>query len=97
MSYENYLFDGFDYAAYDVGYAASVGGRVTQQRDITTTINFTNSLNFDKTFGDHNIQANAIFETYQLKIDALNAQGVGFFPGCKVLNGSTTRECWWLH
>ena len=92
LSYENYLFDGFDYAAYDVGYAASVGGRVTQQRDITTTINFTNSLNFDKTFGDHNIQANAIFETYQLKIDALNAQGVGFLPGVKVLNGSTTPE-----
>ncbi len=92
LSYENYLFDAFDYAAYDVGYAASVGGRVSQDRDITTTLNFTNSLNFDKTFGDHNIQANAIFETYQLKIDALGAQGIGFLPGVKVLNGSTTPE-----
>ncbi|WP_299398300.1 TonB-dependent receptor [uncultured Gelidibacter sp.] len=92
VSYENYLYDGFDYAAHDVGYAASVGGRVSQSRNITTTLNFTNALNYDKTFGDHTIQATGIFETYQMKIDALGAQGTGFLPGVKVLNGSTTPE-----
>jgi len=92
LSYENYLFDGFTYAAYDVGYAANVGGRVSQDRDVTTTLNFTNSLRFEKGFGDHNVQADAIFETYELKIDAMGAQGIGFLPGVKVLNGSTTPE-----
>ncbi|MEP0214077.1 MAG: TonB-dependent receptor [Cellulophaga sp.] len=92
LSYENYLFDSNAYDAYDVGVAASVGGRVSQDRDITTTFNFTNSLNYDKTFGDHSIQANAIFEAYKLKVDALGAQGTGFLPGVKVLNGSTLPE-----
>ena len=92
LSYENYLFDSNSYDAYDVGVASSVGGRVDQSRDITTTFNFTNSLNYDKTFGDHGIQATAIFEAYKLKIDALGAQGTGFLPGVKVLNGSTLPE-----
>ncbi|WBU90061.1 SusC/RagA family TonB-linked outer membrane protein [Cellulophaga omnivescoria] len=92
LSYENYLFDSNSYDAYDVGVASSVGGRVAQDRDITTTFNFTNSLNYDKTFGDHSIQANAIFEAYKLKVDALGAQGTGFLPGVKVLNGSTLPE-----
>jgi len=92
LSYENYLFDSNVYAAYDVGYAANVDGRVTQNRDITTTLNFINSLNYNKDFGKHNLQADAIFESYQAKIDALSAQGTGFLPNVKVLNGSTTPE-----
>ncbi len=92
ISHENYLYDGFTYAAYDVGYAANVGGRVSQNRDISTTLNFTNAFNYDKTFGNHSLNATAIFETYQFKIDGLGAQGTGFLPGVKVLNGSTTPE-----
>ena len=92
LSYENYLYDSNVYAAYNVGYAANVGGRVTQNRDITTTLNFINSLNFNKDFGKHNVQADAIFESYKYKGDYLSAQGTGFLPGVKVLNGSTTPE-----
>ena len=92
LSYENYLFDSYEYAANDVGYAASVGGRVTQNRDISTTLNFINSLNFNKDFGLHNVQADLIQESYQFKIDALGANATGYLPGVKVLNGSTTPE-----
>ncbi|MBJ7880215.1 SusC/RagA family TonB-linked outer membrane protein [Gelidibacter salicanalis] len=92
VSYENYLFDGYEYNAYNIGSASSVGGRVSQDRDITTTLNFTNAFNYDKTFGDHAINATGIFETYQFKIDAMGAQGTGFLPGVGVLNGSTTPE-----
>ncbi|PKB43298.1 TonB-linked SusC/RagA family outer membrane protein [Cellulophaga sp. RHA19] len=92
LSYENYLYDSNSYSAYNVGAASGVGGRVDQDRDITTTFNFTNSLNYDKNFGDHNIQATAIFEAYKLKVDALGAQATGFLPGVKVLNGSTLPE-----
>ncbi|HSP82347.1 MAG TPA: TonB-dependent receptor [Gillisia sp.] len=92
LSYENYLLDTYSYASNEVGYAANVGGRVSQDRNITTTLNFINSLNFDKTFGAHGVQADLIYESYALKIDALGAQGTGFLPGVKVLNGSTLPE-----
>ncbi|MGM1057393.1 MAG: SusC/RagA family TonB-linked outer membrane protein [Bacteroidota bacterium] len=92
LSYENYLFDSFTYANNEVGYASNVGGRVSQNRDITTTLNFINSLNFDKSFGEHNISADLIYEAYQLKIDALGANATGFLPNVKVLNGSTLPE-----
>ncbi len=92
LSFERYLFDSFNYVHNEFGYAANVGGRVSQNRDITTTINFINQLNYSKSFGDHNFSVDAIHESYKFKIDALGAQGVGFLPNVKVLNGSTTPE-----
>lgn len=92
ISYENYLFDSFSYDNYAVGAASSVNGRVDQDRDITTTLNINNNLSYSKSFGEHSISANAIFETYQFKIDALGAQGTGFLPNVKVLNGATNNE-----
>src|SRR5690606_31455881 len=55
LTYEQYLFDSFLYAHHEVGYASSVNGRITQNRDLTTTVNFVNSINIDKSFGDHTI------------------------------------------
>jgi TonB-linked SusC/RagA family outer membrane protein len=92
LSYEKYIYDAFDYVHSEYGYAASVGGRVSQDRDLTTTINLINQLNYTKSFGDHNLSVDAIHEAYKLKISGLGAQGVGFLPNVKVLNGSTTPE-----
>ncbi|WP_298264357.1 TonB-dependent receptor [uncultured Lutibacter sp.] len=92
LSYERYLYDGYNYVHNEFGYAANVGGRVSQDRDITTTIVLQNQLNYTKSFGDHNLSIDAIHESNKLKIDALGAQGVGFLPNVKVLNGSTTPE-----
>ncbi|WP_066221196.1 SusC/RagA family TonB-linked outer membrane protein [Formosa haliotis] len=90
--YEKYVFDSYEYVSNEYGYAANVGGRVSQDRDFVTTRNWTNSLNFNKSFGNHNIGANLIAETYKRENDDLTAQGVGFLPNVKVLNGSTTPE-----
>jgi len=92
LSYESYLFDAFSYVHNEFGYAANVGGRVSQDRDKTTTINFINQLNYSKSFDEHSISIDAIHESYKLKVDALSAQGTGFLPNVKVLNGSTTPE-----
>lgn len=95
LSYENYLYDDYTYASNEVGYASNVDGRVTQNRDITTTLNAIQALNFNKSFGkadEHNINADIIYEAYNFKYDALLAQGVGFLPNVKVLSGSTTPE-----
>lgn len=90
LAYDKYIYDYYNYASNEVGYAASVGGRVTQNRDITTSTNLINSLNYKKSFGNHNFSADLIQEAYNFKIDALGAQGEGFLPGVKVLDGSTT-------
>ncbi|TDE06174.1 SusC/RagA family TonB-linked outer membrane protein [Flavobacterium hiemivividum] len=90
LAYDKYLFDSYNYASNEVGYASSVDGRVTQNRDITTSTNLINSLSYTKSFGDHNFGANLIQEAYKFEIDALGAQGEGFLPGVYVLDGSTT-------
>lgn len=90
LSYEEYLFDGFVYAHNEVGYASNVNGRVTQDRDVTKTTNFVNSLNFNKTFGEHTLAADAIYESYEVNYDHLGAAGEGFLPNVTSLSGRTT-------
>lgn len=92
LGYEQYLLDGNYYDHYGVGSAASVKGRVSQERTLGKTVNFTNSLNYNKRFGDHNLGAQGIFEVYQFTYDVLTAQGTGFLPNVYVLNGSTVPE-----
>ncbi|WP_312991624.1 SusC/RagA family TonB-linked outer membrane protein [Chryseobacterium flavum] len=92
IGYEQYLLDQNAYTHYKYGAAGSVGGRVAQDRDLGKTINFTNGLNYSKKFGDHGIDAQALFEVYQFTYDALGAQGTGFLPNVYVLNGSTVPE-----
>ena len=91
-SFENQLTDNYDYISNKYGYAASVGGRVTQVRAIAKTINWFNSLSYDKSFGKHNVFAQALFEIMDYKYDYLSAQGTGFLPGVTVLNGATKPE-----
>ena len=90
LAYDKYLFDSYNYAHNEVGYASSVAGRVTQNRDVTTSTNVINTLNYKKSFGNHNLSADLIQEAYKYEIDALGAQGEGFLPGVNVLDGSTT-------
>ena len=92
LGYEKYTFDYFTYIHNEFGYAANVGGRVTSQRDLTTTLNLTNILNFNKAFGDHNLDVTLIQEAYDAEVSGLSAQGTGFLPRVQVLNGSTTPE-----
>ncbi|MDO5971271.1 TonB-dependent receptor [Flavivirga aquimarina] len=92
LSYEKYTLDTYEYNHNEFGVAASVSGRVDQDRDFTTTKNIINSLNYKKTFGDHTFNIDAIHEAFERNNDELGAQGVGFLPNVKVLNGSTTPE-----
>lgn len=90
LAYDKYLYDYYEYASNEVGYAASVGGRVTQDRDITTATNLINTLSYKKSLGNHNFSADLIQEAYKFKLDQLGAQGEGYLPGVKVLDGKTT-------
>ncbi|SEQ72196.1 TonB-linked outer membrane protein, SusC/RagA family [Hyunsoonleella jejuensis] len=92
LSYENYLFDTYSFDDDLLSFASNVGGRVDQDRDITTTLNAIQSLNFNKTFGNHNISADLITEAYTFEFDNLGAQGTGFLPNVSVLDGATAPE-----
>lgn len=92
LGYEQYLLDENYYDHYGVGGAASVKGRVSQNRNLGKTVNFTNSLNYNEKFGDHSLGAQGIFEVYQFTYDVLSAQGTGYLPNVYVLNGSTVPE-----
>ncbi|MCB0474437.1 MAG: TonB-dependent receptor [Flavobacteriaceae bacterium] len=92
LSHENYLYDFYNYVSNEFGYAANVNGRVTQNRDITQTLNAIQSLNFNKSFDKHNLNVDLIYEAYRFNYNQLGAQGVGFLPNVEVLDGSTTPE-----
>lgn len=89
FAFEKYLFDTYEYSSNLYGNASSVKGRITQNRDITTSSNITNALNYKGEFGDHNISADLIQEAYNYKIDRMYARGEGFLPGVVVNDGST--------
>lgn len=92
ISYEKFLFDYFGYNHNEFGVAASVKGRVSQDRNFVTTTNMINALNYKKSFGDHSFSADLIHEAYKRSDDDMGAQGIGFLPNVKVLSGSTTPE-----
>ena len=92
FGYERYLLDAYEYTHYKYGHAAQVNGRVSQERNLTETKTYINSLNFENSYGEHNISVDAISEVFDLTYDEMEAQGIGFLPGVKVLGGSTTPE-----
>lgn len=92
LSYGRGTGAGFSYVHYLYGYASTVNGRVSQDRNITTTLTTQQQLNLNKSFGNHNLGASLIYENYALKSDTMGAQGIGFLPNVEVLNGSTSPE-----
>ncbi|WP_333660379.1 SusC/RagA family TonB-linked outer membrane protein [Chishuiella changwenlii] len=92
ISYQSYLLDNSNWSSNLYGNAASVNGRVTKNRDTQATKNIINSLNFDKSFGDHNLKIDAIMELYDYNYETMRAQGTGFVSGIDVLSGTTKPE-----
>lgn len=75
------------------GDAASVKGRVTRRRDLLTSWTWTNSLNFQKAFGAHNIGAMVSSEAYDFKQEALTASRTNFpAPGIYEITAGATAE-----
>ncbi|GAA3602666.1 TonB-dependent receptor [Flavivirga amylovorans] len=94
LSYESFMFDSYSFDDDKIGAAGDpdVRGRVSQTRNLTTTLNAIQSLNYKKNFGNHNFSIDAITEAYTNTLDNLQAQGTGFLPGVENLSGSTTPE-----
>ncbi|MEC5393786.1 SusC/RagA family TonB-linked outer membrane protein [Bergeyella sp. RCAD1439] len=89
-SYEQNSLNNATYYDSQNGEYAPQGGMVTVSRDIYSTKNFINSLNYSKALGHHHVTADAISEMFDKKADFLTASGQGLFPGIQVLSGTTT-------
>ncbi|WP_168796404.1 SusC/RagA family TonB-linked outer membrane protein [Flagellimonas onchidii] len=92
FNYQHYLYDDFEFDDDLFGFASEAGGRIEQRRDITTTVNAIQSLNFAKDFGTHHISTDLLTEAYTVEIDRLTARASGFLPNVTSLNGNTTPE-----
>lgn len=92
VGYQLYTYDNYSYNNSLYGAASNVSGRVTTNRDITQTINLTNILNYEKSFGNHNFNVDGVFESYQLSYSPIGTQSTGFLPGVVYHSGSTQPE-----
>lgn len=92
VGYQLYTFDAYNYNNSLYGAAANVNGRVSTNRDITQTINVTNILYYEKSFGEHNLNVDGIFESYQLRYSPIDTRSTGFLPGIFYHSGATQPE-----
>ncbi|MGG5577836.1 SusC/RagA family TonB-linked outer membrane protein [Myroides sp. C15-4] len=92
LSYEKYDYDVKEYNNSQYGQASSVKGRVRKIKDTSETLNFINTLHYDKTFGNHHLAADGIIEAYQFKKDLFNASATGYLPGNSEIGGGTSLE-----
>ncbi|MDM1347815.1 TonB-dependent receptor [Myroides marinus] len=92
LSYEKYDYDVKEYNNSQYGQASSVKGRVSRVKDTSETLNFINTLHYDKAFGEHHIAADGIFEAYSFQKDFLNTSTTGFLPGNTEIGSGTSLE-----
>ncbi|MBV7270600.1 SusC/RagA family TonB-linked outer membrane protein [Winogradskyella luteola] len=92
FNYENFMFDSHSFNDDIIGAASTVGGRVSKTRNVTTTVNATQALNYTNSFGNHNISVDAIMEAYELTTDGLRTSATGFLPGQEELGNGTNPE-----
>src|SRR6185312_10410395 len=69
------------------GSSAILAG-ITNNRTVTNVKVYTQQLTFDKTFGDHHINAVAVYEYLQLKQQIENASGTQASNNLKTLNNA---------
>ncbi|MCC9042780.1 TonB-dependent receptor [Myroides sp. M-43] len=92
LSYEKYDYDVKEYNNSVYGQASSVKGRVRRIKDNSETLNFINTLHYDKAFGEHHIAVDGIFEAYTFKKDFFNASSTGYLPGNTEIGSGTSLE-----
>jgi TonB-linked SusC/RagA family outer membrane protein len=87
------LLDELHYENKDFGDAASAGGRVYREQDLTSSWTWNNMLGYEQRFGNHHIQAMASYESYKFNFETLYGSKTGFaFSGQQQLSNATTAE-----
>lgn len=92
LAYENFLFDSHSFDDDQFGIASGIQGRVSKARNITTTLNAIQSLNYTNSFGLHNISVDAIMEAYSENSDSFSGSGTGLLPDLEELQTANIPE-----
>ncbi|AJR02473.1 SusC/RagA family TonB-linked outer membrane protein [Siansivirga zeaxanthinifaciens] len=92
FNYENFVFDSHSFDDDEIGAASSVQGRVSKTRNITSTLNAIQALNYSKSFGKHSVSFDAIYEANTNATDTFSASSTGFLPGQQELGNGTVAE-----
>lgn len=92
FNYENYVFDSHEFDDDEIGAASNVQGRVTKRRNINTTLNAIQALNYSNTFGNHSVSLDAIYEASTSTADGFRASSTGFLPGQQEIGNGTVAE-----
>lgn len=93
FGWDRNVLSSLDYQNPDFGDAEGVLGRVTEAEDETTYWTWNNMVSYDKTFGDHQINAMASTEAYKYNFSTFTAAKTGYpFPGLPVLTSGATLE-----
>ncbi len=92
FNYENYMFDSHEFDDDEIGAASNVQGRVTKRRNVTTTRNAIQALNYSNAFGKHSISVDGIFEANTNTLDSFRASSTGFLPGQQEIGNGTVAE-----
>ncbi|WP_179020881.1 SusC/RagA family TonB-linked outer membrane protein [Winogradskyella forsetii] len=92
ISYENYMLDTHSFDDDQIGAASGVGGRVSKVRNLTSTLNAIQALNYTNSFGNHNLSIDAIMEAYTLDLNTFSAQGTGLLPNQEELGATANPE-----
>jgi len=92
IDYANGLDNRFSPIFNDSGTVAgssAILATITNNRSLSTVQLYTQQLTFDKTFGEHHINAVAVYEYLQQKVRAENASGNQASNNLKVLNNAS--------
>jgi TonB-linked SusC/RagA family outer membrane protein len=93
LGVDRYVLSTLTYNNPKYGDAAPVKGRVTRRRDLITSWTWNNMLNFQKSFGDHNIGAMVSSEAYEFKQESVSATRITFpAPGIYEITAGATAE-----
>lgn len=95
IDYSNSLFYRFQPIFNDNGTvngSSATQATITNNRNLSTVMLYTEQLTFDKKFGEHHVVATAIFETQEQKVRA--ESGSGFQPSndLRTLNNATNQS-----
>jgi TonB-linked SusC/RagA family outer membrane protein len=90
---DRYVLSTLTYNNPVYGDAAPVKGRVTRRRDLIDSYTWTNTLNFQKAFGSHNVGAMVSSEAYNFKQESVSATRINFpAPGIYEITAGATAE-----
>ncbi|MEZ7884382.1 MAG: TonB-dependent receptor [Bacteroidales bacterium] len=78
LGVEYYFLAGKQYYNNLIGDGTAYGGRSQRSRDTYSTITWTNTLTYDKTYGDHHVNVLLGTESYDFQYDYLAAEKRGF-------------------